>query len=275
MTPYRDISDARARRIDRTMFGLAACRSLAELEQQFLAESGKILPADCLCWNDWAPDWSQMLGCRSNEQHDAWLAGNHEVFNHYVAQHPVLAANPISATARQVMRMSDYQSVGEFRENNAFYREVYRHLGFLYQVSYTVASLDDHKVILSWSRGLVDFSDADVQVFHLMGQRLGALSHRVAEVERLERDWQALCGFVNGRLPAGPVEGLRPADTRLLTQLLRKRTPAAIARELGVRRDTVDRRLGSIREQLGLENQRQLLSALAELGATCGPGEIQ
>lgn len=73
MQRFRDVTDATARRIDRRMLALAACDTLEDLEEQFLVESAKILPADCLCWNAWSTDWNQMIGCRSNEQHDRWL----------------------------------------------------------------------------------------------------------------------------------------------------------------------------------------------------------
>lgn len=53
---------------------------------------------------------------------------------------------------------------------------------------------------------------------------------------------------------------------RLLKKLLKSGTRSGIARELGIRRDSVDKRFGSIRERLGLENHHQLLSALADLG---------
>lgn len=54
-------------------------------------------------------------------------------------------------------------------------------------------------------------------------------------------------------------------DLRLLTALLKQQSLAEISETWDIRRDTLDKRLSSIREILGIENTRQLLSALAEL----------
>ncbi len=98
-----------------------------------------------------------------------------------------------------------------------------------------------------------------------MGLRLGAISRRIEQRERLEKSWQSLCGFVDARITVGPASSLGAQDLRLLEMLLKSGTRSGIARELGIRRDSVDKRLGMIRERLGLENHHQLLSALAEL----------
>lgn len=54
-------------------------------------------------------------------------------------------------------------------------------------------------------------------------------------------------------------------DVVLLSKLLKSPSRETVAGAMGTRQDTLDKRLGSIRERLGLENHHQLLSALADL----------
>ena len=53
---------------------------------------------------------------------------------------------------------------------------------------------------------------------------------------------------------SGSVASLGTKDTLLLSDLLKSRTRSEIARRMGIRRDSVDKRQGAIRERLGLEN---------------------
>ncbi|MCW1924499.1 hypothetical protein OKA05_18175 [Luteolibacter arcticus] len=269
MQGYGDISEGTANRIDRVMLGLAECESIEELEGRFLAEAGKLLPADCLCWNNWRPDWSGVISFRTNDGYADWLTGRLELFGQVVGHHPVIAAGHFQRSAEEVLRMSDFQSAASFRDN-PLYRDIYRHLDSHFQVCFTASSLSDRKILLTWNRRALDFSERDRQIFHFMGLRLGMVSRRVEERQRLDRAWQVLCGLVDSRLHTNTVRSLGARDAGLLAKLMKGRTVGVIARESGIRRDSVDKQLGVIRERLGLENHRQLLSALAELKRSRG-----
>lgn len=264
MQRFGDLSEATVRKIDRTMMGMAGLETLDELEVRFLEDSAAILPADCMCWNNWAPDLSRLLNFTMNESYMRPFEKLLEIFNEVVAHHPVIAAGQLVATSVGVKRLSDFESYGRFRENPLF-REVYRHLDSNHQLAYTPSVLQDRRIVLTWNRRALDFTERDREIFQLMGLRLGVISRRIEQRERLERNWQALCGFVDRRLTAGPASSLGAQDVRLLEKLLKSGTRSGIARELGIRWDSVDKRLGSIRERLGLENHHQLLCALAEL----------
>lgn len=264
MHRFRDLSDATLRKIDRTMMGMAGLETLEELEVRFLAESAAILPADCMCWNNWSPDLSRLLDFKLNESYMRPFENLLEIFNEVVAHHPVIAAGQLVATSEGVKRLSDFESYGRFRENPLF-REVYRHLDSNHQLAYTPSVLQDRRIVLTWNRRALDFTERDREIFHWMGLRLGVISRRIEQRERLEKSWQSLCGFVDARITAGPAKSLGTQDLRLLEMLLKSGTRSEIAREQGIRRDSVDKRLGSIRERLGLENHHQLLSALADL----------
>jgi DNA-binding CsgD family transcriptional regulator len=265
MQRFRDISEATVRKIDRTMLGMTGLTTLDELEVRFLEESAAILPADCMCWNNWAQDLSRLMNFKMNESYMLPFTNLLEIFNEVVAHHPVIAAGQLVATSEGVKRLSDFESYGRFRENPLF-REVYRHLDSNHQLAYTPSVLQDRRIVLTWNRRALDFTERDREIFHLLGLRLGVISRRIDQRERLEKTWQSLCGFVDSRINAGPASSLGARDVQLLEKLLKSGTRSGIARELGIRRDSVDKRLGAIRERLGLENHHQLLTALADLG---------
>lgn len=264
MQRFRDLSEASVRKIDRTMMGMADLETLEELEIRFMQEAGKILPGDCLCWNNWAPDLSHLMNFRINDSYTETFENLLEVFNEVVAHHPVIAAGELEATCEDVKRLSDFEGFSSFRENPLF-REVYRHLDSNHQLAYTPSVLQDRRILLTWNRRGLDFCERDREILHFMGLRLGVISRRIEQREQLEKSWRGLCGFVDARLTAKPANSLGAQDVELLTKLLKPETRTVIAGNLGIRRDSVDKRLGSIRERLGLENHHQLLSALAEL----------
>lgn len=264
MPHFREINTATLRRIDRMMLGLADVATLKELERRFLEESQAILPADCRCWNNWQPDWSRMINVRTNSTYEIWINEQREVFDRVVEWHPVIRAGHFPLTAESVKRASDFQGIAEFRNNPLFF-EIYRHMDSHYQLSYTVTTLEDRKIILTWNRRAMDFTERDRQVLHYMGLRLEAVSRGIEARQQLGEEWGALRGFIDARGSGGSLSGLATNDVRLLREILQKKPRGTIAIEMGIRRDSVDKRLGAIRERLGLENHHQLLSALAEL----------
>lgn len=267
MQHFREITETAARKIDRIMLGMAAVETLDELEDRFILESRMILPADCLGWDNWAPDGSRLMTFRLSDNYTSWLTGALDVFGEVVGHHPVIRAGLFEATRESVMRMSDFECYSRFRDNPLF-REIYRHIDSHYQIAYTVGVLADRRIILTWNRRAFDFSERDRQTLEFMGQRLAVISRRIEERQRLEADWRRLSGFVDARGTAGLASSMGTRDVRLLARLLKSGTRGGIARDLGIRRDSVDKRLGSIRERLGLENHHQLLSALAGLRDT-------
>ena len=264
MSRFQEMTESNARKIDRTMMGLAGLETLEELEIRFMREAGKMLPGDCLCWNNWAPDLSRLMTFSMSDNYQKPFENLLGVFNEVVPYHPVIAAGQLVATSEGVKRLSDFESHSRFRENPLF-REVYRHLDSNHQLAYTPCVLQDRRIVLTWNRRALDFTERDREVLHFMGLRLGVISRQIEQRQLLERNWRALCGFVDARIPAASVSSLGLCDLEILKKLLKSGTRIEIARSLGIRRDSLDKRLGSIRECLGLENHHQLLSALADL----------
>ncbi len=97
--------------------------------------------------------------------------------------------------------------------------------------------------------------------------RSGEAAQQRNERKNLEITWLELSAFVKARFFLGPEIPLKKLDARLLIELVKGRPIHAIASGLGIRRDTVEKRLYAICLQLGLENNRQLLSTLARSGS--------
>lgn len=246
------------------MLSLTDVETLEELEQRFIQLAGKLLPADCICWNNWTKDLSGPISCRANEEYNERFDELVDAFTQTVSEHPLIAAGKLGDSLRQVMRLSDFQPILEFRENPLF-REFYQHVDAHYQICYTASVLQDRRLILTWNRRALDFTDQDAQIFQYMGLRLGIVSRRIEQREKLDAAWKGLCEFVNPRMANASVDSLGEKDGYLLSELLKSRPRVEIAAGMGIRRDSLDKRLGAIREHLGLENHHQLLSALAAL----------
>lgn len=264
MLEFSEITESMARRIDRTMMGMANVETLEELEVRFIGEAAKMLPADSIGWNNWAVDWSGLISNRMNHEYDERFATLSGIFSETVAHHPVIAAGQITSTDEKVIRMSDFETYGRFKSNPLFL-EVYRHLDSHFQLSYAPSLLSDRRIVLTWNRRAFDFSELERQMLQFIGLRLRVISRRIDERQQLEQSWRLLSGFIDARMPTASVASLGELDAIMLAGLIKQQPRIEMARQSGIRRDSIDKRLGLIRERLGLENHYQLLSALAEL----------
>jgi DNA-binding CsgD family transcriptional regulator len=263
MKRFSEVTAGMARKVERSMAGLAGARSLVELEELFIPEAARLVPGDCLCWNNWSNDLSHQISVSSNDDYARKAGDLNDSFVETLIHHPLFTH--FADTTDHVMRISDFASDRSFRENPLF-REVYRHLDSYHQICYTPSVLPDHRIVLTWNRRALDFTERDRQIFHHLGQRLNVVALGIEERQRLEKHISELCRFVDSKIFPDPSSAsLGEKDTLLLSQLLNHRSRGDIAGDSGIRRDSVDKRLGSIREKLGLENHHQLLSALADL----------
>ncbi len=251
------------RRIDRALLEMAGLDSIDELERHFIHACPGILPGDCVAWNNWMPDWSAILSGRLNGDYQQEFQSRLDAFNHVVNEHPVIRAGRFPSSSRQVLRMSDFESIRSFR-NNPLFREIYRHIDSRHQIAFTPCLLPDRRVLLTLNRRARDFTTREMELLHYTGLRLDQVAQALHWRQMLEQAWHALCAFAGSRLP-GDAGSLGPRDLELLAMLLHGMRPGEIARTAGIRRDTLDKRLGNIRARLGMDNNRQLLSALAGL----------
>lgn len=269
MKPLRNLKESYVHRVGREMAELAKLNTLEEFEERFIPLAERFVPGDCLCWNNWETDWSGMINVRTNENFGEWLNGRLPLFGEVVGRHPVVVNGSFSETANDVLRLSDFPGAGQFHRN-PLYQHIYRHMDSRHQIAHTPCLLPDRRIVLTWNRRGLDFTDEDMDLFRLLGKHLDLIAKGIEERRRLHMTWKTICGFIEPRAPELPLDSLGTKDLRLLTQLARGRSVTSIAGEAGLRRDTLAKRIGGIREALGLENQRQLLRALADLRAETG-----
>ncbi|MEY4245078.1 MAG: hypothetical protein RLZZ245_2663 [Verrucomicrobiota bacterium] len=264
MMHFRELSESVARSVDRTVLEMAHLRSLEALESHFINCALRIIPGDCLAWNNWEPDWSGMISGHLNaDYHDHFMALI-EAFTSTVHHHPVILANQFPASSERVLKLSDFEAPRKFL-NNPIFREVYRHIDSQYQIAYTPCLLSDRRILLTVNRQAKDFGKRDMELLHYMGMRLALVAKGIDRNKSLEKAWSDLCERIGSRTTAESLASLTAGDLQLLTMIRQGRRVNEIAQEKGIRRDTLDKRLGSIRERLGLETHNHLLSTLAEL----------
>ncbi|MES2657125.1 MAG: hypothetical protein V4689_00835 [Verrucomicrobiota bacterium] len=268
-----DITATDIRAVNRLTGHLVEAPDLAKLGSELIRGTGKILPADFMLWNVWTSAMDEILGFEANhEDYREGLERHTTALNATIHHHPVIAAGHLESAWIRPQRISDYQSDAAFKSNPLF-QEVYRHVDSRYQIAYNAARLDGSRIVLSWNLRSRDFTDREVQLLHLIGLQVGVLSRRIEERRQLRAVWQEFSGglaSVSG--VAGPAATLdltlNGKEGRMLAGLIRGETRSDLAAALGWRRDTLDRKLGMLREQLGHENNSQLLQALAALRPT-------
>jgi len=265
---FREVRMADMRAVQRLTGQLMDAEDLPTLGQEMIDGAAKFLPADFMLWNVWMPDMSRIIGLASNQRDGCERLARYEsALNETIHHHPVIAAGHLERAGIRPQRMSDYQSTAAF-EDNPLYREVYRHVESRHQIAYEAIRLPDCRVILSWNHLDSDFNDRQMQVLHLLGLQVAALSRRLEDRRQLGMIWGELAdtlGF-SPEADAGATPLLGEKDGFILSRLIRGETRVAIAGELGWRRDTLDRHLAVLRERLGYENTPQMLQAFAELG---------
>jgi len=264
---FPDVRTADVRSIHRLTGRLMEAEDLPTLGQELIDGAVKFLPSDFMLWNVWMPDMSRIIGLASNQRDCCQILDRYEAaLSATIHHHPVIAAGHLDRAGIRPQRMSDYQTTSSFEEN-PLYREVYRHVDSRHQIAYEAIRLPECRVILSWNHLGSDFNDRQIQVLHLLGLQVAALSRRIEERRHLRRIWGEMAGAlgISPQVEAASPPLLGKRDGHILSLLIRGDTRADIAGKLGWRGDTLDRHLAVLRERLGYENTPQMLLALAEL----------
>lgn len=264
MAEFPDVSESVARRMDRAMVDLARLGDLASLETCFIETALQLLPVDSVAWNNWSLDGETYLSGRLNPPYQQRFELLLDAFAESIPHHPIIAAGEFWSITDQVLQMSDFQSQREFRGNPLF-REVYRHLDSEFQIVFSPVALEDRRIVLGLNRSFRDFGGQEQQMLRYLGLRLAHVARWVERKQRLHGLLEHVTGMIGESLQLGSLADFSLRDVQMLEGLVRHGSISALARASGIRRDTVDKRLGAIRERLHLDHHRQLLSAFAEL----------
>lgn len=261
---FREIRTSDLRGIRRLTGHLMEAEDLSTLGRELIQGTMKTLPADFTVWNLWTLEMDQVLAMESNSpQCQQVLDYYNDELVTTIPHHPVIAAGHLDSVKLRPQRMSDYESVTSFLDN-PLYREVYRHVDSRHQMVYMI-QLEDSQVFLSWNRHNRDFTSREMQVLHVLGLQLAALSRRLEERRHLRRTWDDLADALGFRSAGMECPPLGRNDGYILSAMIRGTSRAEIAQGLHWRRDTLDRHLAMLREKMGYENMAQLQQALADL----------
>lgn len=264
MNQLREIKASSIHKIDRLMSELSRTKSLIELELRLIELAHTVIPADCIAWNNWSLDWSSFHSGTLSQPYQKTFESLLDRFAEVVARHPIIAAGEFWTSTKEVMKLSDFESERNFKDN-PLYQEVYRHLDSKHQLSFAPVALQDRRVLLTINRTGSDFSSQDMQLVTYFGLKLARLAKWMEERTNFQNTLCALCSLVGKQVKLDGIDSLTPGDLQLITGLMQRQTLNEIAWRTGVQRNTIDKRLNAIRERLNLDHHKQLLSALAEL----------
>ena len=264
MPPFRELSERLTKNVDNTFFEMAHLRSIEDVEDYFVNNGSNLLSGECLAWNNWKSDWSGLTSASLNSHYHERFASLIDSFYATFPHHPMNTADWVQEASKHPLKLSDFQESRIFLEN-PIYKEVYRHLDSRYQLLASVCTLSDRHIIITLNRQKKDFSKRDMELLQYAGTRLALIAKGIDRNKFLEIEWRQLCELVGGKAHVDFFTSLKSRDLYLLDLIGKGYRIADIAQQQGVRRDTLDKRLGAIREHLGLENNRQLLRILSEM----------
>lgn len=266
MRKYRHITESASRRIIGFVESLSKAPDLSGMADRFLGGAERVIGGDCFVWNDWSLDWRTSYSARLTDAYQKEFLSRLDVFESVVGEHPVVKAGKFDQSALNVMQMSDFEGSAAF-ENNPLYRDVYRHLDSRYQIAFAPCLLPDRRILLTINRRLRDFTLEEKENLEFLGGCLDLVSKQIYRRAKLEGVCHVIEGFIKEIIPNLDPEDITQSEWLLLGDIMDGRRLSDLPAYLGLRRDTLDKKLASIRSKFGVENHTQLLSVLAELRA--------
>lgn len=261
---YREVSSRDLSHIRTYVRRALQASSIEQLEQQFLGEIDRIIPNDTPCWNNFTVDLAGALSVKSHKQYDDAFIPLYESFTETVMCHPVVSTAGWGALAEVPRRISDFEADIRFRDN-PIYREVYQHVEANYQIGYLAAKLSDRSLIFTLNRKSSDFSLKELQVIHVFGQCMAKVAYALDRRQLLDSQLGLIEGAISERVATRGFSELTQKELETLPLIVTNDHLDQVAVDSQVARSTLDERLSSIREKLGLERTAQLRALLEEL----------
>lgn len=240
---------------------LSLLSSWNELIECSLLYLGKLVTNECLCWNEWNPSFDGPKYIQVVEDyHEAAISVLPSIAE-TIDHHPVLVAVGWNGMRNTPYRLSDYQSYARFRENPLF-KEVYVHLDAHHQLAYHFTSTSSAELIITMNRRLRDFSERERQLLKVAGDLITPYAHRIHQDEDALQKASIIADLMEKSYGLININKLSPSEVFLLKDLASGLKVSSIAETRSVRRDTVSRQLSIAREKLGLDSNKEILSAL-------------
>ncbi len=232
-----------------------------ELSECTLLYLNRLIPSDCICWNEWTPAYAFLKESHITETHREAICPLLPSLVHHLRHHPVIAHFGWDGLTARPHRLSDYQSQAFFRDN-PLYVEVYRHLDARYQLAFPFCSTSTTELILLVNRRSQDFSEYERHLLQTAGQIIAPFAHHIHQRDQARRKASTVATIMEQTYGLLHLETLSPGELLLLKALASGQSVSDIARRKEIRRDTLSRQLSTAREKLRLGTNKELLSTL-------------
>ncbi|MDQ8185803.1 hypothetical protein [Pelagicoccus sp. SDUM812002] len=232
-----------------------------ELSECALLYLNRLLPSDCICWNEWTPAFAFLKHSQVSASHDSTIRSLLPALVENLKYHPVIAEHGWQNLRDIPYQLSDYIDQGALSEN-PLYTEVYRHLEARYQLAFPFCSTSTTELFLILNRGSHDFTANERHLLKTSGPLLASHVHRLHRKEMAIRKAGIVATIMEQNYGLLNVDKLSLGELFLLKELAAGQNVSDVARHKKVRRDTLSRQLSTAREKLQLDTNKELLSTL-------------
>ncbi|MDQ8182594.1 hypothetical protein [Pelagicoccus sp. SDUM812005] len=232
-----------------------------ELSECSLLYLNRLIPSECVCWNEWTPAFTFLRDSHVTESHRSRINSLLPALVANLSHHPVIALFGWNGLLPRPYRLSDYQCDAFFRDN-PLYLEVYRHLDARYQLAYPFCSTSTTEFLLIVNRRHRDFSEHERQLLRTAGDIIAPFVHRIHAKELAQRQAEIVAAIMERTYGLLHLNILSPGELLLLKELASGQCLSRIAADRNIRRDTLSRQLSAAREKLKLTTNKELLATL-------------
>lgn len=141
-------------------------------------------------------------------------------------------------------------------------KAAYRQSDARYQFAYAFATTSSAELLVTIHRQKHDFSERERTLLKLACNLIEPHARSIHQREDSLEKALILAKLIEERYGLVNIETLSPGEISLLKELASGMNVSAIARSKHVRRDTVSRQLSVARKKLGIDSNKELLSAL-------------
>ncbi|MBD5778793.1 hypothetical protein IEN85_04770 [Pelagicoccus sp. NFK12] len=232
-----------------------------ELSECTLLYLNRLIPSDCVCWNEWTPAFTFLKESHVTESHRSRIGRLIPSLVENLKHHPVITHVGWHRLLPHPYRLSDYQCDAFFRDN-PLYQEVYRHLEARYQLAFPFCTTSTTEFLLILNRRYRDFTEHERQLLQTAGQIVAPFLHRMHAKEIAQRKAEIVAVIMEQTYGLLHLDTLSPGELLLLKALAAGQSVSEVATARHIRRDTLSRQLSAAREKLKLTSNKELLATL-------------
>lgn len=262
-----EIRSADLRKIQAFSSDLAQIHAYEDLIECSITHILNIVPCDCLCWNEWNRDITDLRSVQSHDGYDSEIFRKMESLQATVSTHPIIANDKMHATRTDPILITDFQTTRSFRQTPLYY-EVYKHLDADYQIAFTRDVATDTAISITANRRIRNFSRTDSELIRLASDCFQPVAATIIRTERIRKRVSVACSVIEKVTGLDKLDRLTPSEWRLLNQLANCGSLKVAADQSGLRPDHLRETAQRIRAKVGVSSTRELIAALRDLQPT-------